>query len=288
MLNDKVGYEAIEEWYGLTGEDVEVYRTVVYPFKSRLATTWRDGRVFIAGDAAHQMTPFLGQGACSGLRDAINLAWKLDLVLRGISDDSMLDSYEEERKPHVRVNVIGSSELGRVSLEPDPEKAAARDAVLLRGEGPPPPPDPVLISGVLHREPDGDVKLPVGDLAPQGVVSVGDQSGRFDDVVGWGFQVIGRDYDPSSDLSDAQRQFLASVRAVIVGVSTGQDGAADGLAIDTEGAYDRYFDQHGFTAIVIRPDFTLFGGASSRDELPSLIDELQGQLTAGARSLAPA
>jgi 3-(3-hydroxy-phenyl)propionate hydroxylase len=288
MLSSDVGYEAIERGYGLTADDVEVYRTVVYPFKSMLAKTWRDGQVFIAGDAAHQMTPFLGQGACSGLRDAINLAWKLDLVLRGVSDEALLDSYEEERKPHVTGHVIGSSELGRVSLELDPEIAAARDAVLLRGEGPPPPPDPVLRSGVLHRRGDGEIELPVGDLGPQGVVTFGGESGRFDDLVGWGFQVIGRDYDPSTHLSDRQRRFLESVRGIVVGVTGNEDAAGPGMAIDLGRAYSSYFTQYGFVAIILRPDFTLFGGASTHEELSGLIDELQEQLLAGDRSLAGA
>jgi 3-(3-hydroxy-phenyl)propionate hydroxylase len=286
MLSFEVGYDAIERFYGLTADDIEVYRTVVYPFKSKLATTWREGRVFIAGDAAHQMTPFLGQGACSGLRDSINLAWKLDLVLRGVSDERLLDTYEQERKPHVTGHVIGSSELGRVSLELDPEIAAARDAVLLRGEGPPPPPDPVLTAGVLHRGDSGEIELPVGDLGPQGVVTLGSESGRFDDIVGWGFQVIGREYDPAKDLSDGQRRFLEQIHGLTVGISAAEGSAGEHMAFDRDGAYGRYFDQHGYLAIILRPDFTLFGGASSREQLPALIDELQQQLLAGERSLA--
>lgn len=277
-LNPEVGYEAIERFYGLTRDDVDVYRTVVYPFTSRLAPTWRDRRVFLAGDAAHLMTPFLGQGACSGMRDAINLSWKMDLVLRDLSDEALLDTYEEERKPHVRQHVIGSSELGQVSLELDPAKAAARDEVLLRGEGPPPPPDPVLTAGVLHRDANGDVTLPVGDLGPQAAVEYDGRSGRFDDVVGWGFQVIGHEYDPNEDLSDDQRQFLAKVHGVAVGVTSDAGRVGPGLAFDPEGAYGRYFDQNALAGVILRPDFTAFGAAKSREELPGLVDDLRAQL----------
>jgi 3-(3-hydroxy-phenyl)propionate hydroxylase len=81
-LTRAAAYRYLKSVYGLTEDDVTVYRQAVYPFEGKLARRWREGRVFLAGDAAHVMTPFLGQGGCSALRDAMNLAWKLDLVLR--------------------------------------------------------------------------------------------------------------------------------------------------------------------------------------------------------------
>jgi flavoprotein hydroxylase len=146
----------------------------------------------------------------------------------------------------------------------------------------------VLSAGVLHRDGDGEIKLPVGDLGPQGVVTVGGQTGRFDDLVGWGFQVIGREYNPNGDLSDGQGRFLDDVHGIAIGVTANEDREAAGMAVDSGGAYSRYFDEHGYVAIILRPDFTLFGGASTREELPGLIDDLQQQLIAGDRSLAEA
>lgn len=84
----------------LSGEHVEIERAVVYTFHARSAARWRCGRVLLAGDAAHVMPPFVGQGFSSGARDASNLAWKLDAVLRG-APSRLLDSYEAERRPHV-------------------------------------------------------------------------------------------------------------------------------------------------------------------------------------------
>lgn len=81
----------------------------------------------MAGDAAHQTPPFFGQGLCHGLRDAVNLAWKLDLVMRGLAADTLLDSYQTERDAQVR-HVIGRAiEVGRTICELDPDAAAARD-----------------------------------------------------------------------------------------------------------------------------------------------------------------
>lgn len=282
-LNPEVGYEAIGRYYGLTRDDVEIYRTVIYPFVSRLATKWRDRRVFIAGDAAHLMTPFLGQGACSGLRDAITLSWKLDLVLRDVSGDSLLDTYEEERKPHVLQHVIGSSELGKAALELDPEIAAARDEVMLRGEGPPPPPDPTLTTGILHRDENGEVQLPVGDVGPQGVVNYQGTSGRFDDVIGWGFQLILRDRDPNELLRDSQRELLDQIHCHAVGIGPAE---ADGVVEDAEGSYARFFDQHEIEGVLLRPDFFVFGVLNSADDLSALVDDLASQLGAEQASLA--
>ena len=90
-----------------------IERAVVYTFHSALSTQWRRERLLLAGDAAHQMPPFLGQGMCSGLRDAANLAWKLRDVIAGDAPDSLLDTYETERMEHVRAFIELAVELGR-------------------------------------------------------------------------------------------------------------------------------------------------------------------------------
>jgi 3-(3-hydroxy-phenyl)propionate hydroxylase len=112
-------------------EDVEIVRAVVYTFHALLANPWRDRRVFLVGDAAHQMPPFLGQGMCSGVRDAHNLVWKLALVRRGLAGDELLDTYEAERSPHVRSIIETAVALGGLLQTTDPAVAASRDARLL-------------------------------------------------------------------------------------------------------------------------------------------------------------
>lgn len=89
-------------------------RAVVYRFHATVAECFRAGRVFLAGDAAHQMPPFLGQGLCSGVRDAANLAWKLAAVSRGEADDRLLDTYDQERRPHAAGVVAHAVEAGRL------------------------------------------------------------------------------------------------------------------------------------------------------------------------------
>ena len=91
---------------------------------------WQVGRIFLAGDAAHQMPPFAGQGMCAGLRDAANLAWKLDLVLDGRAAPEILATYDQERRPSANAAIDFSIELGKVICVPDPAEAAARDEAM--------------------------------------------------------------------------------------------------------------------------------------------------------------
>ncbi len=87
-------------------------RAAVYRFHANVAETFRDGPVFLAGDAAHQMPPFNGQGMCTGMRDVENLSWKLAAVHRGQGGEKLLDTYDEERRPHSTDQVLHSVDSG--------------------------------------------------------------------------------------------------------------------------------------------------------------------------------
>jgi 3-(3-hydroxy-phenyl)propionate hydroxylase len=275
MLAGEVGYDFISQYYGLGREDVEIYRQLVYTFEGKLAHEWRKGRLLIAGDAAHLMPPFMGQGACSGLRDAINLSWKLGLVLREVSDESLLDEYQAERYPHVRVHVAGSVELGRIACERDPVKAAERDAALASGQAPPAPADPIVEHGILNLDGDGSPIAPAGELALQAPVRAGEESGRSDDVLGWGFTLMARGGDPAGLLDVEQLQFLADLPATLT--SFGESESSDPF-VDVDGSFGKFFDQLGVEAILVRPDFTIFGGVSTLAEVPALVDALRHRL----------
>lgn len=124
--------ERIADWMSpyLDPTVATVERSAVYTFHGLIAKEWRRGRLLLAGDAAHQMPPFLGQGMCSGIRDAVNLAWKLAAVCRG-ADESLLDTYQPERSPHVQRIVESAVGFGRIICTLDAEEAAGRDRMML-------------------------------------------------------------------------------------------------------------------------------------------------------------
>jgi 2-polyprenyl-6-methoxyphenol hydroxylase-like FAD-dependent oxidoreductase len=246
---------------GVGPDDVEIVRQLVYTFEARTAVEWRRGRVFLIGDAAHTMPPFMGQGMCSGMRDAKTLAWKLDLVLRGLAPAALLDSYEQERRPHAVDWTVISLEAGRVPCTTDPDLARERDARFRAGWRPPLPDFPKLTAGVLAQD------ALAGELALQGRVA----GGLFDDVfeAGARWQVISTVADPRSVLDAAQVEFLERLGAVFAHV---------GPALDVDGDYAAYFAARGIEAIVNRPDFYVFGGAPSLGELPGLVEQLEQHL----------
>ncbi|MBU3690361.1 MAG: hypothetical protein B7C54_03295 [Acidimicrobiales bacterium mtb01] len=153
----------MEPYFALGNATIE--RSAVYTFHGLITREWRRGRVLLAGDAAHQMPPFLGQGMCSGVRDAVNLAWKLAAVVRG-ADDSLLDTYQPERSPHVQRIVESAVGFGRIICTLDPEVAAERDRNMLAaraanpadiGEAPQPAlsGSPLIVDGAGYVVSDG-------------------------------------------------------------------------------------------------------------------------------------
>jgi len=172
--------ELLSAWIDPALADVE--RAAVYTFHGLIADQWRADRIFLAGDAAHQMPPFLGQGMCSGMRDAANLAWKLAAVLQRGAPDALLDTYQGERAPHVRAIVEMAVGFGRIICTLDATEAADRDAQMLSAaakESETPQAVPVLARGPA-------IGAGGGALGAQPYVS----GERLDDLVGPRFAVV--------------------------------------------------------------------------------------------------
>jgi 3-(3-hydroxy-phenyl)propionate hydroxylase len=116
-------------------DDAQLWRAASYRFHALVAREWRRGRVFLAGDAAHQQPPFTGQGMCQGIRDVANLSWKLHHVLAGKAKERLLDTYEVERRAHAKRLISVVKDIGSVIGERNVEKARARDRFLLAEAG---------------------------------------------------------------------------------------------------------------------------------------------------------
>lgn len=174
MSRPEVIWRLLSRW--VTPDEAVLERPAAYTFHSVVARGWRQGRLLIAGDAAHQTPPFMGQGMCAGIRDASNLAWKLADVLHGDADAVLLDTYESERSPHVREFIETAVRLGSVIQTTDLEAARQRDAQMRATRPVFTTPSPPLGPG-LH-----DGRAPAGHIGEQPVLGDGT---RLDDRVGY-------------------------------------------------------------------------------------------------------
>ena len=228
QVSDDAFVEKLLEPWNVKGA-VRIERTAVYTFRARVAEKWRKGRILLAGDAAHQTPPFAGQGMCSGLRDAANLAWKLAAVLHGEAQDQLLDSYQREREPHARATIDMAIMMGRLVCTTNKWSAFVRDMKL-------------KIAGKLGKLPDGPTSYPpisngvilagspaAGSYFPQYVAQNGT---RLDSLIGIGPHLLSRE-----DLAEDHLKPFAEPLAA-------------------------WFESAHADAVLIRPDRYVFGTGS--------------------------
>lgn len=268
-LNDESrAWELLEPW-DVVPHNATLERHAVYTFQAKWVEDWRRGRTLLAGDAAHLTPPFAGQGMCAGLRDAANLAWKLDALLTGVATESLLDAYSGERAMNVRGFIEFAVALGEIICVADENEAAERDAAMSGSGDQAMPEIPGITSGIIA--PDDPL---AGSLFIQGRVQLAGQVALFDDLVGTGWRLITLDPSVVTGITDDEREWFSSLGGRIVVLGTDVD--------DVEGTYETWFVRHGVRTALQRPDFYLFGVADDASGALALLHSLRELLTAGS------
>lgn len=237
-------------------EDGEITRAAVYMFESLIARQWHRGRLFLAGDCAHRMPPFLGQGMCAGIRDAANLAWKLAAVCQGRANDDLLLSYETERVPHVRGFIEGAVEAGKIIQMADPAELAARTRDMRANPKTYAPPNPALGPGLAVNDSQSGVGRQYVQPRLAGQL--------MDDLVGHAFALVATEEFSRTEaglLADLAQRF-SQLRVVIL-----------------PEAFAQTLQPYGAQAIVLRPDRYVLAAIHDGAQLRATLEALPVRLT---------
>lgn len=289
----------------------EIERCTTYRFHALVAERWRQGRAFVAGDAAHMMPPFAGQGLNSGIRDADNLSWKLAAVLQGRAARSLLDTYEQERRPHAQAMADLSVRLGRVMMTSSRSVAALRDAAVRAAVRVPPlrqylaearfkpsavyrrgfvavPTQAARVGSAGRRgrppgRPGRSSAGLVGRVLPQPrVLTAGGRVTLLDDVLGPGFAVVGVDC-PQEAWRSVRASELSTLgcRQVAVALDDLAPADADGLrgVADADGHLEQLFAPYRGKLLLVRPD-RYVAAAWQPSELDGVLAALRPYLAA--------
>lgn len=226
---------------------VTFVRQTCYTFRGIVADRWRNGRVFLLGDAAHQTPPFIGQGLCAGIRDAANLAWKLALVLEGAADERILDTYEAERRPYARRIVrlailVGAMMTGGTARLTRPRNAAIHAVARMLGA------EEKLLNTLWPRFGKGAL-VHDGELFAHPHID----GARLDDLVGSRWSIVYRGAERISAYDADTRLFFDALGTAIVRVHDTDVGA---LAL---------LDRHRADAVLLRPDRIVAAAADIPD-----------------------
>ena len=265
-------------------DNIELIRSRVYTHNARLAGQFRQGRVLLAGDAAHIMPVWQGQGYNSGMRDASNLAWKLSLVIKGLAADSLLDSYEQERRDHAKAMINLSVLAGHVLAPPKRWQGTLRDGVSWLLNYLPPvkryfvemrfKPMPQYTRGALIVP--SEKGSPVGKMFIQPkVLTDAGTTVLLDEVIGENFAIIAWGCDPTWGLTPAQiTQWKALGTRFIqvlpdVQLRAPSDAGPDVIRVgDSTGRLKEWFARGTSSIALVRPDRFLAGLA-----IPQTIDQ---------------
>ncbi|OYN82339.1 bifunctional 3-(3-hydroxy-phenyl)propionate/3-hydroxycinnamic acid hydroxylase [Mycolicibacterium sphagni] len=253
---------------GITKANVAIIGCACYNHHVRFADRWRAGRVFLAGDAAHAMPPWIGQGMCAGVRDVANLCWKLHAVLSKSLPDSVLDTYQTERLPHVKDVTNRAVKVGDIIIERNAIRAALRNRVFrFAGKF------PAFTSWLRNNRWLPDARYRTGLLAQNGNPATGwlipqpwvlDEKGdhvRLDDVVGGRWVVLHTGLE-----QPFQAWRSAGISALRVAPCGGTPGAD--RIVDRDGKLTAWLESKKAAVVAVRPDGFVYAACSNGQPLP--------------------
>ncbi|WP_280377065.1 bifunctional 3-(3-hydroxy-phenyl)propionate/3-hydroxycinnamic acid hydroxylase [Pseudomonas sp. BN515] len=251
---------------------VELIRKRVYTHNARLAGEFRVQRIVLAGDAAHIMPVWQGQGYNSGMRDACNLAWKLALVVKGLAGEELLDSYQQERRDHAKAMIDLSVLAGHVLAPPKRWQGTLRDGISWLLNYLPPikryflemrfKPMPQYHQGALVAAGPEVKDSPVGRMfiQPRVVTDSGEEK-LLDDVIGSHFAIIAWGVDPTWGLSAEQVAFWRNLGTRFIQVLPetqlkAERELAEGVIRvgDRTGRLKTWFGRYPASIVILRPD----------------------------------
>lgn len=268
---------------------IEITRIAYYRFHALWARKWREGRIILAGNSAHQMPPFLGQGMCSGIRDAQSLAWRLDLVLSRNADEVILDDYQTERSEHVGHLIQGAIFLGHIIQTRRRWIARLRNGLLFWPARTFSIFNEQLIRTANRKQPistgfiGSNARQLAGRLSIQPKISFRAKDMLLDDALGCGFAVIARAgalQGHQAILERLKREYR------VVAFEIGNSRSRDCL-VDIEGKLAAWFDENRVDFVLLRPDRYVFDGGRV-GELATIVSDFQRKFASPRSNLAAA
>ena len=246
ICQPKFIWPLLERW--ISPAEAELERATVYTFHSTIAEQWRDGRIIIAGDAAHQTPPFMGQGMCAGIRDAANLGWKLQAMLKQGAPDTLLESYQLERYSHVKEYIDLTIQMGHMI-----NRTAS---AIIAGNATDPADGPQTMRQLMPSLGPalgvGSSQL-IGSLFPQPIL----QSGKLlDEEIGNDFALI-TSMSFQAELVESDRKKIEKLKVALLS--------------DAMEELESWFKSHDIGAVLLRPDRYILGIAETSSDLTGLL-----------------
>ncbi|GGO85411.1 3-(3-hydroxy-phenyl)propionate/3-hydroxycinnamic acid hydroxylase [Marinobacterium nitratireducens] len=299
MCEEEVIRGLIRNHIGAMVDELEIVRIRAYTHNSRVADTFVKGRVLLCGDAAHISPPWAGQGLNSGLRDVVNIGWKVAAVIKGRAPKSILQTYDQERRGHATDLVALADNMGAVLGMTNPILAGVRDWIFKASDSVDPlrehlaefkfKPKAHITRGIVHHEGDEiyDDSL-VGQLFVQpDVEDVEGRRTKFDEVLGSWFSIVGFRTNPAEFMSDENKAFWDQLETRYIQVNRSRSGHSHDARLQASGAVSvedvdnvlaDWFGTARNRIVIVRPD-RFIAAITSPGRLNETLDALRAKLS---------